>query len=536
MKGISVLIASPDLLLAFACGFLVTAGIAIWVANNGNLIAAKLGFTLGVSVAGGVLGAGLLTIVALLIDDWSACRLSPVVSWFYGYPLYSTPDTPANGFAYGSVGAGVYLPAAVVALLASSPTAGLLFGQFQAFVFVCIPIVVLMLRVAGSGDRRLLLVFSLCALGFMVGSAPLRYVSFSVHVDAPALCFAALAIWFSAKAVSGVWKDSLASGIFVGLAIMSKQTMIPIGGVCLVLLIFCGWRALWLSALGFASVVLLVVGTVVISGAGHGMVGMYLKFFTGLPRALTLLESAKILGPNLLVQLLVLGAVVTGIGCRFRGFRGYPSWLKNDVSFRFLFGVFFAAAGYAMIGVYTGAAFAADSNHYAPAMYFLLLAIIGFGLTPRAHFADSLSRSLLLTSAVWLATIPVLFFIPRFPGWYLYQNNFLEQAYRYAKLYPGEAYFPWQPLSVLLAEGRLYHLGEQLYYEDVCGVPLRRPEEYLAHLPQEAKIIAIRPFGAPAKVIPMLFSDVEPDVEVKGLPGWQIYRFSEDRLRVKLQE
>ncbi len=529
----SALNVSPDILWAFVAGFMATALVALWLTKS-RASFERIVFTLGVSIAGGVIAGGLLTVIALAIDDWSACRLSAVVSLFYGYPLFSMPGNPANGNIYGPIGSWVYLPAAAVAFLSSSPTAGLLAGQFQAFVFVWIPIVLLFMRRPLGGDRRLLLVLSLCALGLIVGTAPLRYVSFSVHVDAPALCFAALAIWFSARAVSGGWRESVASGIFVGLALMSKQTMLPIGGVCLVLLIFCGWRVLWLSSLGFASAILTTLAVVAASGAADGMVSMYLILLASPLMAMTLLESAQILAPNLLIQIAVMACIAAAVGIQVSGLSSMLARLHQDASFRFVFGLFFAAAGYALVGIYTGARHAADSNHYAPAMYFLLLAIIGLGLNPERSTSSFFPKNLLLVAAAWIAVSPVLFFIPRFPGWYLYQNNFLEHAYQYSKLHPGEAYFPWQPLSVLLAEGRLYHLGEQLYYEDLSGLPLREPAQYLAHLPQEAKFIAIRPFGAPASVLPMLFPDARPGAEVEGLPGWQVHRFSGDRLQVTL--
>jgi hypothetical protein len=291
---------------------------------------------------------------------------------------------------------------------------------------------------------------------------------------------------------------------------------------------------LWFSALGFAATVFSVIGVIILTGAADGMVGMYLKFFTGLPRALTLVQSAQILAPNLLLQIIVFICIAVALGLRVPSMATLTAKLRTDAASRFIFGLWFAGSGYALIGIYTGAAYAADSNHYAPAMYFVLLATVAVGVNSRIPLSHPIRRSAILVAACWVAASPVFFFLPRFPGWYLYQNNFLEHAYQYSKSHPGEAYFPWQPLSVLLAEGRLYHLGEQLFYEDHLGMPLRKPAQYLAHLPAEAEFIAVRPFGAPASVLPMLFPDVQSGGEVDGLPGWQVYRFTDDRLHVTL--
>jgi hypothetical protein len=281
MKGISVLSASPDLLWAFACGFLVTAGIAIWVANNGNLIAAKLGFTLGVSVAGGVLGAGLLTIVALLIDDWSACRLMPCLALLYGYPLYSTPQDPANAFAYGPFGAWVYLPAALIAKLLLSPTLGLLAGVLISFILLFLPVCIIILR---SKTQAALKFLGLLLAGVLfVSLPPLRYVAFSVHVDAVGLFASALAILSAAKAIAPSAGYSWFCGLAIAIAVLSKQTFIPVGAVCLLLLSLSGIGALLRSFVSFLLTVICVLGVLKITGSIEGMFDLYFKFFSGVP-------------------------------------------------------------------------------------------------------------------------------------------------------------------------------------------------------------------------------------------------------------
>jgi len=526
---------SPVQLVAWSVGFVVGAAAACRSGRESGWML-RLAFATVFGVASGGILTAFLTVVGLALDDWSACRLAPIVSLFYGYPLYATIDSVANGFAYGPVGAMMYLPAAAVAFWASSPTAGVLAGQITAFLFVLIPFL-MVIRAYGVGmDRRITLALFAVFGVLLLATPPMRYVAFSIHVDAPAFFFAMLAAWFGAKSVSVRWWDAALSGMFVGAAVLSKQTMIPVGGVCLLLLLSAGWRAILWSAGGFLVVIAVTVSVLLVTGAWEGWVQMYLGFFTGLPRAMTLWESMRLYSPWVGLLIVVSICFLVALGWNWRGRSKTVAALLHDVPTR-LFVAFLAyALGYGLLGIYTGAAALADSNHYAPGLYFGFLALCVYSLALRGTRQLEGRGVIAMIAALMIATPTLVPVIQRFPGWYLYENNFLEQAYQYSLEAPATMWFPWQPLSVLLGEGRMYHLGEHIYYEDVCGLPPRSIEQCLRFLPPEGRGIAIRPFGAPASVLPMTFPNAAPGEGDPRLPGWVIYRFPDGTIRSNLTE
>jgi len=67
--------------------------------------------------------------------------------------------------------------------------------------------------------------------------------------------------------------------------------------------------------------------------------------------------------------------------------------------------------------------------------------------------------------------------------------NQQEIVFRYAKAHPGEVYFPWNNLSTLLAEGKLYHF--EWGVQDRLDANLDpTPQQILAHLPPRIRYVA----------------------------------------------
>ena len=50
-----------------------------------------------------------------------------------------------------------------------------------------------------------------------------------------------------------------------------------------------------------------------------------------------------------------------------------------------------------------------------------------------------------------------------------------EEAYRFSRQWPGQVYFPWHPLSVYLAEGKLYHFELGICDRIAAGIPMDQP-------------------------------------------------------------
>lgn len=74
---------------------------------------------------------------------------------------------------------------------------------------------------------------------------------------------------------------------------------------------------------------------------------------------------------------------------------------------------------------------------------------------------------------------------------YDYRISLTEQSFEQARTNPGRVYFASNPLSVLLAEGKLYHFDYGLFDRDLAGrMPTRA--EFLAHVPPGARALVVR--------------------------------------------
>ncbi len=53
-------------------------------------------------------------------------------------------------------------------------------------------------------------------------------------------------------------------------------------------------------------------------------------------------------------------------------------------------------------------------------------------------------------------------------------------------------------MASLLASGKMYHIDQAIFYEEVNGMHSRAEENIDMFLPKRPFIIALRPFGAPS--------------------------------------
>jgi hypothetical protein len=98
----------------------------------------------------------------------------------------------------------------------------------------------------------------------------------------------------------------------------------------------------------------------------------------------------------------------------------------------------------------------------------------------------------------------------------LWQND-AQRAYDFALRHPGEAYFPWQPLASLLAEGRLYHFDYAMIDRVLGGYP-PTPAHVRAYVPPRMRWIA-----AAGRVYTLsYFPEYSEEVTLPELPGWVV--------------
>jgi hypothetical protein len=148
------------------------------------------------------------------------------------------------------------------------------------------------------------------------------------------------------------------------------------------------------------------------------------------------------------------------------------------------------------ISIYTFTKLGSDSNHFIFPSALLLFLLI--------YFLSQIVKNKLNNNISFLVVIivflfPLFTYIKTYCGWYLWVNNPHEIAYRVCKKYADYSlYFPWQPMASLLASGKMHHIDQAIFYEEVNGMHSRSPENINMFLPKRPFIIALRPFGAPS--------------------------------------
>ena len=99
----------------------------------------------------------------------------------------------------------------------------------------------------------------------------------------------------------------------------------------------------------------------------------------------------------------------------------------------------------------------------------------------------------------------------------LWQNH-NQIAYEFAVRHPGEAYFPWQPLASLFAEGRLYHFEYGMLDRFLAGYE-PTAEHVRANVPPRMHWIAGH---ARLWTMNQFFRDYTTEVPLPELPGFVV--------------
>ncbi|HUI07383.1 MAG TPA: hypothetical protein VL486_10310 [Verrucomicrobiae bacterium] len=442
--------------------------------------------------------------------DWNGARLTPTFAITHGYKLYYEPDAgPAMNFMYGPMAAYAYLPAT----LANTPTAAIIIASLIGLICFFGPVLWLLLQ---QGTGMLAKLFGLgafvcfCFLSFL--SSPLSYSGFSVHADAPALGLCACAC-----AVLGLRKHPestpifIVSGLLATLAVWTKQTMVPIlpGLIAYVWLADgrrCALRyTLWIFIAGVCvSLVFLALNDV------RALIfNMFVKHLhhplnhptTGrraerpLDNLFFLLVAARLLLYAAVIPLsvvIVYGAYqfhrTAGSGLsRVKQWVTQNPWLLTTI----VGGVMIPTSIICRIGV------GGDSNDQSPAVYFLA-AGAALGLVKCA--TESAAPGLRLPqwiAKVLLGLLPVCFAYTAFitptalsRTLEVLPYNPAQKAYELAKQYPDTIYFPGDPLSSLLADGKLYHFLMGLHERAMDGYPPSY-EYFWEYLPTNTQLIVL---------------------------------------------
>jgi hypothetical protein len=430
--------------------------------------------------------------------DWNAARITPSVAWTKGYDVYYPADEgPILNTLYGPGTVLAFVPAA----LGRTPTAAVLIAGTVNVAAMSLPLLLLLLRVRTrtrhDTDSHLRWLVWALAGGMVYLYSGTQYAIDSIHADSPAMGLMVIA----ASLLSLPEKDRLsfrrmgaAAGI-AALACFTKQIEVfALPGF----FFFIGLTFNWRSAFVFAGMVAAcAAGWAGLFGAGMG--GFSDMMFNIVevpshhawkgPRMAVLLKSGVALGLAagfaLLLLLPFLGWAFHRRRLRLEDARAV---LVENRWFLFVFMAVTMIPGCLMGEVKVGGM----ENSYHSIYY--LIAAGAMALLAWVTSAKETARPSLVLGVYLLGAVVVGLRAPgliNLLGLRTVGDNAQEKAFRFAKAHPGEAIFPWNPLSTLYADGKVYHFEYGVYDRVFAGYP-PKAEHFARHLPERLKYIIWR--------------------------------------------
>lgn len=392
---------------------------------------------------------------------WSACRLAPTIGLLHGYPLYSGADSGAiNGWLYGPVAALVWLPAA----FARSPQPALLIAAVINLVFLLAPLFLLARRLVPDSLALAGLLFAAAAAA-LLQLYPTWYMASALNADAIAVGLG-LASCLLLLAEKPTRTHTVAAATLAALAAWTKQVEAPL------LLAQAGW--LWFArgrrlalefVLAWAAAMAAVAAALFLLSDPHSVI---LNLWT-VPSQHPLAggwAAARHELTDLLRYALPLWApalVVVAAAWRNRTPPGPTALLLLTALVLLPTGV--------MAAIKVGG----DRNSLHSVYYLAAAAMPAAGgawLLRRPRGRD-LRAGLLAVLAVALIGLAVRQ-VRDYPSLPLLPPRCLsDEAFAFAREHPGRAYFPWDPLATLLADGKMYHFEYGVYDRQLAGL---RPE------------------------------------------------------------
>jgi hypothetical protein len=456
--------------------------------------------------------SGVLENVA--VWHWNDVRLARGVALWYGYGLYPGRDSnvPIIGTMHGPV---PHLLYSCLAFL-KNPTWLLVAGCALS----CILYFGAVLWVHVRGGAKLAGVYGFAACAALLLASPgARYAGLSVHVDALATCFAVLAAGILVRKEALGTRALVASAVLAMLSVASKQTMAPVAIAlpCFALMVD-GKRAFlrYVAVQVAASVAIfaamlalfrppsaLLFNTFTLA-IGQPFVG---SIFPRMVQGLYDVRSELAAAGAPLILLIALCALTPG------------SIREKIAKHRWLVFLWMAALQLPL-ELRAWSTEGADVNHLSVVILFVALATtLGLVELWKSDTTGLVARALL--AGMLLAHLPLAFGIRH--DLRTVRTNPTQVAFNYEREHPGRAYFPFNPLAVLLADGKLTHFDHALFNREIAGFATS-PEQFAAGFPSGCALVAYPPGGAPhAAMIRALVED-QPSVDEPGLRGWNVYR------------
>ncbi len=385
---------------------------------------------------------------AFPLSDWNALRLTPSFMLRFGpTPYPGLEDGPVTTWIYGPVPMILNLPAT----LAASPAGALLVAAAINLCLIIVPVLIC-LRPVIAGDHRL--GPGAWAALLCLALWPNNHLH---YLQADNLAVAAGLVANAWLMQSGGTKlpALIGAAAATALAVWSKQTSI---GLVAAQLVWLAWRTGPSNAVRYGTLCFAI--GVALAGlfiARFGLEPLWLNLVTlpgRLPFWPTPLDRAAGLAPHL-IGLVLLPAVAL-IGWHKAIFRRHSPWLLPALTWLFLIPA----------GLLSAFKVGGTANSLSSALYLLPAGALVLANWMEAgrfrRIAPAAAAAFVLT--LQMVQNPVIAFKPLVAH--------LDRASFLAREFPGQIYFPWNPLITFYSEQRIYHAEDGLYVRLLGGQPV----------------------------------------------------------------
>lgn len=479
-------------------------------------------------------------------NGWEATRLAPALALLSGAKLYVGPHGTGAlmNTTFPPIAYLIYVPAGLFA----RATSAIIAGSCISLALYLAPTVALSFwpRKVGDGAWPLLtkIVGVLILFQAALTSKALNHAAFSIHADAPMLAFtgfAALALTLSRRGNPLSLRTCLVSTACASLAVWSELSAAP---MILILPIWVFATRGFRDALRYSLYLVLALASSTLLVRTMFGISSFTFNILELPRELPwyfpgpqFVDGLLVLSTEFfLFTISIIASILLAVLARWSltpaesvpEKRGLRRRLDEN---RWLL---FVAMAFAAIPISFWARLQIGGfwNNYAPTVYFLTIGLISLLLEWHAanHRRGLESFNAVLTLSMLLLVVsPLAYGEDHFRSLVTAHNpsrNEQEVAYRFSKRHPGEAYFPWNPLSNLMGEGRVYDFDCALFVREVTGHPIT-PLHVRANLAETVRYVCFPPgfkFGGAAfdhtrKYLP----EFTRPVEFPELAGWACF-------------
>ena len=443
-------------------------------------------------------------------SPWNDLRLAPAAALARGYGLYYLPgEGPMLGHIYGPVAPLVYLPAVIF----PTPSAAIRAGVILSLFLYLIPVTLMLWNHAGGRPAVAAGCAALFAL-FAIRSPVVNELAFRVHVDAPAIAFAALAcipLMDPRRRTQAPWL--VTSAISIVLAVGSKQVVLPVVFALPTYLWLADGRRAMLRYISLLGVFGLIAASIIfVTTDVPAMLYQTLVVPSEHPwryddGVFVFGQTLRDLAPRAFVFVLIIAAY--GF-LRFKGegeSRSVRRWVAENPWLVPVFVGLFCLPTSILGRMKVGGSMTALA--YTNYFFFLgaLLAILHAANENRRFGRFAASRICAVLVLVSLGVV-VAWSAPRLDRLPAIvadlSRNSEASGYAFVRDHPGQVYLPHNPLITLMAEDRAYHLllpmltGQYMAYA-AADADLAATDAddmaFRAHLPDDLRYVLDRVSG-----------------------------------------